>query len=263
VVGELIDRVPEQFRVVADGVIAVAAGDSRFLAVIVNGSVANGEPDEWSDLDLVIVCADPYRSEVVAQGKQFAAAIGPLLVAFTGEHVGEPRLLIALYGPPVIHVDLKFIGLSDLDERVEDGLVLWQRDESVQQRLGTTQAAWPQPNPQWIEDRFWVWIHDVAAKIGRGELFEAVDGLGMIRSAALVPSIVASRTDRPAGVRRIEQLAPEVVPRLARAVALADRADCVRALRAAIELYVEVRDSGVVRREAAEKAVVAYLDVLD
>ncbi len=260
--GELIDRVPERFRAVADGVIAAAAGDPRFLAVIVNGSVANGEPDEWSDLDLVIVCADPYRLEVVAQGKEFAAGVGPLLVAFTGEHVGEPRLLIALYGPPVVHVDLKFIGIGDLDERVEDGLVLWQRDDSVEQRLGTTRAAWPQPDPQWIEDRFWVWIHYVAAKIGRGEVFEAVDGLGMIRSAALVPMIVASRTDRPAGVRRVEQLAPELVPALGRTVALADRADCLRALRAAIELYGEVRDSGVVRRDDAEKAVVAYLDAL-
>lgn len=258
-----MDRVPEQFREAADGVIAAAAGDPRFLAVIVNGSVANGQPDEWSDLDLVIVCADAVQQEVVAQGKEFAAAVGPLLVAFTGEHVGEPRLLIALYGPPVIHVDLKFIGLSDLDERVEDGLVLWQRDDSVEQRLGTTQAAWPQPDAQWIEDRFWVWIHYVAAKVGRGELFEAVDGLGMIRSSALVPSIVASRTDRPAGVRRVEQLAPELVPALARTVALADRADCLRALRAAVELYVEVRDRGVVRREDAAKAVVEYLDVLD
>ncbi|WP_344168057.1 aminoglycoside 6-adenylyltransferase [Kribbella lupini] len=260
--GELIDRVPEQFRGVAGGVVAAAARDRRFLAVLVNGSVANGQPDEWSDLDLVIVCADSYRHETVAQAKDFAAAVGPLLVAFTGEHVGEPRLLIALYGPPVIHVDLKFIGLSDLDERVEDGLVLWQRDDSVQRRLDATQAAWPQPDAQWVEDRFWVWIHYVAAKVGRGELFEAVDGLGLIRSAALVPSIVATRTDRPAGVRRVEQLAPSLVPALARTVALPDRADCLRALRAAVELYLEVRDSGVIRRNEARKAVVAYLDGL-
>ncbi|MGC4941837.1 aminoglycoside 6-adenylyltransferase [Kribbella sp. DT2] len=256
----MIDRVPAQFRGVADGVVAVAAADPRFLAVIVNGSVANGQPDEWSDLDLVVVCADPYRSEVVAQGKDFAAAAGPLLVAFTGEHVGEPRLLIALYGPPVIHVDLKFMGLGDLGERVEDGLVLWQRHDSVQQQLDATSAAWPQPDAQWIEDRFWVWIHYVAAKIGRGELFEAVDGLGMIRSAALVPSIVARRTDRPTGVRRIEQLAPEMVPALARTVAMPDRADCLRALRAAVELYVEVRGDDVVQQTEAEKAVLGYLD---
>jgi hypothetical protein len=49
----------------------------------------------------------------------FAGALGPLLSAFTGDHVGEPRLLICLYGPPLLHVDLKFVTPADLAERVE------------------------------------------------------------------------------------------------------------------------------------------------
>jgi hypothetical protein len=257
-----IDRVPTGLRPVADGVIAAAEKDPRFLAVIVAGSVATGTPDEYSDLDLVLVCTDTDAREVLAQGKEFAAQVGPLLVVFTGEHVGEPRLLIALYGPPVIHVDLKFIGLSELDHRVEDGVILWQRDEQVHQRLQETSAAWPQPDPQWIEDRFWVWVHYIAVKLGRGELFEAVDGLGMLRGAAIVPLIVSGRTDRPAGVRRIEELAPELVPQLNQTVASPDRGDGLRALRAAIELYRQVRPTDLVLRTEAEQAVIAYVDEL-
>jgi len=259
---EAIDRVPSGLRPLADGVIAAAAKDPRFLAVLVGGSIAGGTPDEYSDLDLVLVCTDADAREVLAQGKEFAALAGPLLVAFTGEHVGEPRLLIALYGPPVNHVDLKFIGLSELDQRVEDGLILWQRDDQVQQRLRLAEAAWPQADPQWIEDRFWVWIHYIAVKIGRGELFEAVDGLSAIRRMAIVPLIVSGRTDRPAGVRRIEQLAPDLLPQLKQTVAAHDRAGCLRALHAAVDLYREVRPAGLVRRTDAEQAVIAYVDDL-
>jgi hypothetical protein len=42
----------------------------------------------------------------------FSRAPGPHS-AFSGEHVGEPRALICLYGPPLLPVDLKFVSLSD------------------------------------------------------------------------------------------------------------------------------------------------------
>ena len=82
-----------------------------------------------------------------------------MLACFTGEHVGEPRLLITLYGPPPVHVDLKFASDRGLEQRVEDGLVLWQRDGALDAALRRTAAAWPRPDRQWIEDRFWVWVH--------------------------------------------------------------------------------------------------------
>ena len=42
----------------------------------------------------------------------FSGVPGPH-ATFTGEHVGESRVLICLYGPPLLHVDLKFVSLSD------------------------------------------------------------------------------------------------------------------------------------------------------
>ncbi|MBI2206762.1 MAG: hypothetical protein HYU41_23240 [Candidatus Rokubacteria bacterium] len=44
---------------------------------------------------------------------------------------------------------------------------------------------------QWIEDRFWVRMHYIAAKIARGELFEAIDGLVFVRSRVLGPLILS------------------------------------------------------------------------
>lgn len=89
----------------------------------------HGAMDEYSDLDLVIVYDNAYRNEIMEQGIQLAEELEQLLSAFTGEHVGEPRLVICLYGPPLLHVDLKFISKSELRIRTENPIVLWERDE--------------------------------------------------------------------------------------------------------------------------------------
>ncbi len=254
--------VPEHLRVLAESVVAEADKDPRVLAVVVGGSVASGTSDEYSDLDLVLVCTAEGQPECLAEANEFAGRVGPLLSSFTGEHVGEPRLLIALFGPPLVHVDLKFVTPDGYRTRVEDGLVLWQRDDSLDTVVAGSEAEWPQPDAQWIEDRFWVWVHYVAVKIARGELFEAIEGLGMMRAAAIAPLAGIGRTTRPAGVRRLETLAPELGPALQETVAIADRADCLRALKASVDVYRTVRArSGVevVRRTAAEEAAVDFL----
>jgi predicted nucleotidyltransferase len=256
------ELVPEHLRDIAQAVVAEAAADDRLLAVVAGGSIATGTSDEYSDLDLVLVCTPDGQPSCLADAPGFARKLGPLLASFTGEHVGEPRLLIALYGPPLVHVDLKFVTAEDLRDRVEDGVVLWQRDDTVAEVLADSEAEWPQPDPQWIEDRFWVWVHYTAVKIARGELFEAVDALGAIRSISIAPLATYGRTRKPSRVRRLETLAPELVAEFRLTVATADRADCLRALKASVELYRKVRDSsGVVveRRLDAERAVVDYL----
>ncbi len=144
--------------------------------------------------------------------------------------VNEPRLLICLFGPPLLHVDLKFVSLPDLAERVEDPLVLWERDGRVSAALSLGTAAYPQPDLQWIEDRFWTWVHYTTVKIGRGELFEALDALAFLRSRVLGPLVLLDRGVQPQGLRRIEVPAP----------------DCVAAMRGTVGGY----DAGSVRRRS-------------
>lgn len=81
--------------------------DNRLTGLLAGGSMIHGAMDEYSDLDLVIVYDNAYRNEIMEQRIQLAEELGQLLSAFTGEHVGEPRLVICLYGPPLLHVDLK------------------------------------------------------------------------------------------------------------------------------------------------------------
>src|SRR5689334_23471181 len=87
-------------------VIAAVRADGRFEALLGTGSLAYGGFDEHSDLDFVIVVRADDHAAVMTGRQSFAKSLGSLLAAFGGEHVGEPRLLICLFGPPLLHVDL-------------------------------------------------------------------------------------------------------------------------------------------------------------
>ena len=116
------DWAPPHVRPYVEAVIAAIKDDPRVVGLTAGGSAVTGTMDEFSDLDLVVICCDEHQPELLAGAPAFAAGLGPLLACFTGEHVGEPRLLVALYGPPPVHVDLKFVADSQLDQRVENGL---------------------------------------------------------------------------------------------------------------------------------------------
>lgn len=245
-----------------DRLLAVVAADERFVGVTIGGSAARGTADAHSDLDFVLACRDADHDALMDERHALAASVGPLLVAFTGEHVGEPRLLIALYGPPLLHVDFKLVARRDLADRVEDGLLLRERDGAVQTAWMTEAARWPQPDPQWIEDRFWVWVHYAATKIARGELFECLDLLAMLRSAVLGPLLARNADEpRPQGVRRIEQIAPAAVDALAATIGDHSPSGCAAALAAAVGIYLTERepDPPPHPRTAAERETLAFL----
>lgn len=250
-------------RFVAEA-LPVLQDDARIVGLAAGGSFAQGGLDRHSDLDLVIAVEPAAHAAVLAGARDLAARLGPLLAAFTGEHVGEPRLLICLYGPPLLHVDLKFVALLDLADRVEEPLILWQREARVRRALDDGVACWPQPDLQWIEDRFWVWIHYFATKVARGELLEAVDGLGFLRGVVLGPLIAVATGYRAQGVRRMETRAGVWLPALYATVATPDRASCRAGIRAAVALYRRLRDAlgspALVRHAAAERESIAYLD---
>jgi predicted nucleotidyltransferase len=237
--------------------------DPRLEGVAAGGSFVRGEMDEQSDVDLVVVSAVQHAEDVVDRGADLARRLGPLLTAFIGDHVGELRLLICLYGPPLLHVDLKFMSTDELASRPDDPRVLWDRRGRVRAVLASSHAAPSPPRVQWMEDRFWVWVHYVADKIARRELFEVVDGLTFVRARVLGPLVLAATGAAPHGVRRIEAHAPREAERLRATVATPDVASCEAALAATVALYIELRDrvapATLVRRTAAERAVKDFL----
>jgi hypothetical protein len=236
--------------------------DPRLVGAAAGGSFLSDSMDEFSDLDLVIAVEPDQLDSVLSDRHRIAGSLGRLLAGFTGEHVGEPRLLICLYNDsPILHVDFKFVTLPDMKKRVENPCILWERDGRFTKALGEGIAEYPLPRLQWIEDRFWVWIHYATTKISRGELFEALDGLSFLRAVVLGPLMLVKSGARPTGVRKIEQLASEYSMDLQATIAGHNTRDCFRALRACIDLYRTLRGNidTVAYNRAAEKAVMDYL----
>ncbi|MGA1838925.1 nucleotidyltransferase domain-containing protein [Herbiconiux sp. 11R-BC] len=239
------------------------AADPRVRGVAVGGSLAAGTADEHSDIDLVVVIEDEDYPQVMAEKRELVAAWAPVLVSFTGEHVGEPRLIIALTAPPLLHVDLTFMRLGDVAGHFAGLRVAWDRTGAVAEALDG--RAHPDDHPafdaQWVEDRFWVWIHYAATKLARGELYEVLDMLAFLRSTVLGPLAALRAGLEPRGVRRLERAVPEAAAALEATVARYDARESGKALVAAVELYrLWMRAEAVERRIAAEEAAVAFLE---
>lgn len=247
---------------ILDNIQAKIRADDRFLGLLAGGSLIHGGVDEFSDLDLVLVVADGDYDDVMAQRRAIAERFGDLLAAFTGEHVGEPRLLICLYGPDTIHVDLKFIAPDALSQLIEHPRVLFDRDGSVGARLGEASVRWPDQNIDWFEERFWIWVHYGATKLGRGELFEAIGMLAFIRDQVLGPLCYMRENQPQRGIRRIEQKFPEYANRLKATLATHDGPSVKRALDAVMTLYEEMTEGSLPTHSPLRRKVRDYVEAL-
>lgn len=234
-------ELPALHAAILDKTLSTLRHDARIEALLGGGSMIHGGFDAQSDLDLVVVVRAADYAAVMAERPAIAARIGHLLAAFTGEHVGEPRLLICLFGPPLIHVDLKFVMANDLQRLVERPRILWARQpERITAMLDAAHVQWPDRDAQWFEDRTWVWLHYCATKLLRGELFEALAMLSFFREMVLGP-MLHRRAGRPQrGVRRIESDAVAAAA-LGTTLATLDTASIVQALHCATDLYLELR----------------------
>jgi hypothetical protein len=243
------------------------ADDLRILAVAAGGSWGTPAMDEYSDIDLIVAVEPAQLAVVVRDAAVIAAALGPLLVSFPGDHLGSPHLLIGLYGPPLLHVDFKFLSVVEAAREIGKSSVLWEREGALTRVLpATPPVGSPPPDLQWIEDRVWVWLHYGATKAARGEVFEAIDALAYIRARVLGPLVLAMHNRPPHGVRRVEAVAGADMPLLLATLTGHDARGCLGGLRAAADLYRRLRESyapaTLIRRTAAEDAAVTYVETL-
>ena len=256
-------KIPQLHTEFLEKVRSEVARDTRLNALLAGGSYIHGGFDQQSDLDFVVVVEDDKYQEVMSSRHDFAQRIGDLLSAFTGEHVGEPRLLICLYGPSLIHVDLKFVTSADLGRLVERPAVIFARDpEHTKALLDAAIIAWPSLAPEWFEQRAWIWLHYGVTKLARGELFEAIGILAFFREQVLGP-MLHRRAGRPQrAVRRMELMDDQASKQLTRTVSAHDVVSVRAALLAAIELYVDLRSDELPREVVRQmpEALYSYLN---
>ena len=237
--------VQQQF---AENVVEKIKTDPFIIGIAVAGSWLTNELDEYSDLDLILVTKEKISSDKVKM-LEYAKRFGNFLSGFTGEHVGEPRVLICLYDDPLLHVDIKFVTLEEFSVRIETPVILYDTKEQLQKVLASSTAKFPYPDYQWIEDRFWIWIHYAVLKIGRGEYFEALDGITFLRQVVMGPLLHIKNGLLPRGVRKIEmQLPPTDQEALKKTIASHERTSLFTALENCMQIYEELR-SGLFSKE--------------
>jgi predicted nucleotidyltransferase len=185
--------IPLKFRDFISRAEAIFKQDSRIAGLALGGSYIKGALDDYSDLDFIVAVEPAHLEAVLNERVPIAEKLGIVLSSFTGEHVGVPSLLICLYDAPLLHVDFNFVTPEQAGKRLQDPVILFEKDGALSDVYAATKPMQLPSRLQWIEDRFWVWVHYIASKIGRGELFDALDSIGYIRENVLGPMIQGGR----------------------------------------------------------------------
>jgi len=246
----------------ADNVVEKIGTDENVLGLAVAGSWLTNEIDAFSDLDLILVTREKISGDKLKM-LNYAKQFGDLLTGFTGEHVGEPRVLICLYDNPLLHVDIKFLTLAEFHQRIETPVLLLDKEGQLQRVLEQTEPKYPHPDYQWIEDRFWIWVHYALLKIGRGEYVEAFDFFGFLRMVVFGPLLHIKNGNLPRGVRKVEtKLSPSDFEQLQATLPTYSRSSLLVSLRHAIDLYRQLREQlygpEVTRQAATEEKVMQF-----
>lgn len=236
--------------------------DENVIALAAAGSWITNELDEFSDVDLILITKEKIstdKDKMIA----YAKSIGNFISGFTGEHVGEPRVLICLYDNPLLHVDLKFLTISEFETRIENPKILFDRENQLQTVLNNSAAKFPLPDYQWIEDRFWTWVHYALLKIGRGEYMETYDFFSFLRMVVFGPLLHLKNGNLPRAVRKVEtDLQKADLENLIGTIPLYNKQSLLKSLKHAVDLYQQLRntlfDDKVTRNKLAEEKVMEY-----
>ena len=141
--------------------------------------------------------------------------------------------------------------------------MLFTRDNrALQQQLAKFSAHWPDMTPEWFESRAWIWLHYAVAKLGRGELFEAIGMLSFFREQVLGPMLHRRANLPQRGVRRIESRGIDPDGLLTSTLATHDRDSVSVAIRMALDAYITLRADALpenIADDAARRALLAML----
>ena len=222
-----------------------AEADERVRALLLKGSLARGDGDERSDLDLVIVARPSRLAELWADRRTVAEGLDRWLGGFDEVPWQAPHTFIGFYDGPV-KVDFFYQDAEpDADPWLRDGFVALVDPEGLAQSLPTRLAGEPgSPDLSDFDAHAWDWLWWMDAKLARGrqewlvyiELVKFVETMLLTGHNALSP-------EPWRGVWRIDQRLPaDVRAELRAALPAAPRPEELRrALDVAIELYLRLR----------------------
>jgi predicted nucleotidyltransferase len=204
-----LERLPEHKRLLI-GVRERFATDDRVIGVLLGGSLALDRADRFSDVDLYVFVRDEDFESVFAKREAIAWDLGPVIVRYLGDHMPGGRYQLIIWYAGQVHLDLMFRKSSEAAPHwkwkeaviLKDSIGTLARLKKESRELGPATVNWEQVNN--LNQKFWGWVAYTAAKILRGELWEAFDNIGWIRNEALLVMLAWAQDAQYEGHRRLE-----------------------------------------------------------
>lgn len=217
------------------------------LAVAVSGSLASGEMDEYSDLDLELIVPEEQQvGQTIEWLIEAAHSLGGALASFPATHLGLRDLRIFFFerDGAVAKADVWVMSAKSFDAMPRAKLVIDPGGRLRARRsVLSNNKAWQEPDFSDLHNKFAGWIWYTCIKIARGEYTEAADSLGTMRSFALLPCLQYVHGLPYEGYRKLETRFPAgaVAALQATYPAQMSLAELVRALSALTEMFEEVQ----------------------
>ena len=244
---EFLAHLPAQ-RDLLKRVLARYAPDERVLGLMLYGSLAQGQGDEFSDIDLNILANPAHHSELIAEAPATAAGFGRPLYTFRDRD--DPAQFYAYYDCHV-KLDLDFMLPGRIGVYVERRNHRVFKDVTGELAQAVERAALLPERfvPDFadlaaLDAMFWIRCTDIATKTVRGEFWHACHAVERLRGETL-PSL-ASYLDglRPIGYRRIEKrVSSDWLTGWEATIARPERDSVLAALAALIACYTRLRDT--------------------
>jgi hypothetical protein len=167
-----------------------------------------------------------------------------------------------------LHVDIKFVTLEEFYHRVETPVILLDKEGLLLYALQQSEPKFSYPDYQWIEDRFWIWVHYALMKIGRGEYVEAYDFFGFMRMVVFGPLLHIKNGNLPRGVRKVEtQLSSVDLEQLLSTLPTYSKTSLLDSLHNSVKLYRHLRgalfSADVTLQLQTENRVMAYFKTVE
>lgn len=206
---DFLGHLPEH-RAILEQALACYVSDDRVAGVMLYGSLATGQDDAFSDIDLNILAVPKHRTELLILAPETMRTFGNTLFVFRADHL-SPTQVVAHYANHV-KLDLDFVLADELGVYAERRHHRIFKDTTgelanVQKRSAALSDHYEVTSDQMLDlnQRFWPWCYNTAAKATRGELWEARAGLEFVRSWTLTRLAAWLDGLSPMGYRRIEQ----------------------------------------------------------
>ena len=177
--------------------LAACERDERIVGLTLNGSAATGRSTS-SRTSTSSSSVATTRGRAVAERNGVRGSLGPSFPRSPASTSGNQTVDL-LFGPPLRHVDLKFVSLT-LSRSRRGRVVLFERDGVVSAHTAAPRSL---ARRRSAVDRGPVLDLGAlrATRIGRGELFECAGGFAFLRQVVFGPLLAVAHGRRAQGMR--------------------------------------------------------------